>query len=66
VFQLVGDVLTLPLRQVGHDHAGIKGTRVSPHAQLLDGLFFKVQEANVIVLKEYILEKIKSLPIFDI
>lgn len=40
VFQLAGDVVMLPLRQVGHNHPRIKGTRVGTHAQLLDGLLF--------------------------
>ena len=53
MFQLAGDVLVPPLGQVSDDHPGIEGARLGPHAQLLDGFFLEVQEADVVILMQH-------------
>lgn len=50
VFQLLGDVLVLPLGQVGDDDSWVEGTRVGPHAELLDGLLLEVQKTYIVIL----------------
>lgn len=50
LFQLPGDVLVLPLSQVGDDDSGVEGACGSPHPQLLDGLLLEVQESYIVVL----------------
>lgn len=44
VLQLLGDVLTFPLSQVGDDDPRVEAARVGSHPQLLDSLLFEVQE----------------------
>lgn len=50
LLQLPGDVLVLPLSQVGDDDSRVEGARVSPHPQLLDGLLLEVQESYIVIL----------------
>lgn len=50
VLQLLRDILVLPLCQVCHNDSWVEGARVGSHAQLLDGLLLKVEEAYVVIL----------------
>lgn len=50
LLQLPGDVLILPLSQVGDDDSRVEGACVSPHPQLLDGLLLEVQESYIVIL----------------
>lgn len=50
VLQLAGDILVLPLSQVGDDDSGVEGACVGSHPQLLDGLLLKVQETYIVIL----------------
>lgn len=50
LLQLPGDILVLPLSQVGDNDSRVEGACVSPHPQLLDGLLLEVQESYIVVL----------------
>lgn len=50
MLKLPSDVLVLPLSQVGDDDTGVKATCVGSHPQLLNSLFFEVQETYIIIL----------------
>lgn len=50
MLQPPGDVLVLPLGQVGDDDPGVEGACVGPHPQLIDSHLLEVQETYIVIL----------------
>lgn len=61
MLELLSDILVLPLGQVGDDDTGVKATRVGFHPQLLNRLFFEVQETYISIL---MVEKLFIISVF--
>lgn len=50
MLQPLGDVLVLPLSQVGDDDPRVEGACLGPHPQLLYSHLLEVQETYIVIL----------------